>query len=274
MGYVAAMRLFDVHAHLTDRRLAPLEAEVLARAEAAGVTTILSNGLNPSDNAKVAALATRSPLVKACFGLYPVDAVLPEMVAMGVDYHRDDEAMVTGEEGVRWVRDHLDDCVAVGEIGLDHYWVPAELWDKQEKHFRALVSLAMEADKAIIIHTRKAERRAFEVLKDMGATRVNWHCFSAKGKLAREIAAHGHYLSIPANARRSQSFTRMLETLPRERVLLETDCPYLGPDRDALNEPGNVAGTAAYAGELWGMSTEAVGAQLEENFETLFGFAP
>jgi len=267
------MGWFDVHAHLTDPRLAADEAGVLERARSAGVTTIISNGLNPSDNAKVAALAARDPLVKPAFGLYPVDAVLVEMTALGIDYPRDTEP-VGSDEAVQWVKDHVDDCVAVGEIGLDHYWVPESLWAQQESVFRDLVRVAMDADKPIIIHSRKAERRAFEVLVEMGAQRVNWHCYSSKVKLGRKIAEHGHYLSIPANARKAQNFTRLLETLPRNRILLETDCPYLGPVKGTLNEPANVAGTAQYAAELWGCTLEEVAGQMEENFECLFGFAP
>jgi TatD DNase family protein len=269
------MGLFDVHAHLTDRRLAAKEEAVLASARSAGVTTILSNGLNPRDNEAVAALAARAPdLVRPCFGLYPVDAVLPEMLAMGVEYHRDGAEVADPQEAIQWVADHVDDCVAVGEIGLDRYWVPEELWGLQEERFRALVQIALDADKPIVIHSRKAERRAFEILVEMGVERVDWHCFSSKFKLAQRIAEHGHWLSIPANARKSESFTKMLRALPRERVLLETDCPYLGPVRGELNEPANVAGTAKYAAELWACSVEEAAAQLEANFEALFGFAP
>jgi TatD DNase family protein len=112
------------------------------------------------------------------------------------------------------------------------------------------------------------------VLQEMGATRVNWHCFGGRVKLARRIAEHGHYLSIPANARKNEAFTRMLETLPRQRVLLETDCPYLGPNRDEDNEPATVRGTAEYAAELWGEPLDNVQAQLSENFERLFGSPP
>ncbi len=268
------MGWFDVHAHLTDRRLAAKEPEVLANARAAGVTTIISNGLNPTDNQAVAELAARAPdLVRPAFGLYPVDAVLDEMTALGVDYVRDGESC-SGPEGIDWVREHVDQCVAVGEIGLDHYWVPEELWELQEQRFRELVTLAMEADKPIIIHTRKAERRAFEVLVEMGATRVNWHCYSSKVKLGLQIAAHGHWLSIPANARKALNFSRLLRDLPRDKVLLETDCPYLGPVRDELNEPANVQGTAVYAAELWDCELDAVSQQLTANFESLFGFEP
>ena len=267
------MGLADVHAHVTHPRLRDRAPELLERARAAGVTSVLVNGLNPQDNAAVAALAASDPTVRPCFGLYPVDAVLPEMEAMGVDYPRDCPPF-TREEGIAWVRDHVEDAFAVGEIGLDGHWVPEALWELQEEAFRALVQLAMDADKPIIIHTRKRERRAFEILAEMGAARVNWHCFGSRVKLARQIAAHGHWLSIPANARRNEAFTRMLETLPRDKVLLETDSPYLGPERGVDNEPANVRHTAEFAAELWGCSMEQVADQLRDNFESLFGVAP
>lgn len=267
------MGLFDVHAHLTHPKLADRVDEVLENARRAGLTTILCNGLNPSDNEAVQALAARAPIVKACFGFYPVDTVLLEMEKLGVDYPRDSPP-VTAEEGIAWVREHADLAFAIGEIGLDGYWVPEALWAEQERVFRALVSIALEADKPIIIHTRKRERRALEILDELGAKRVDWHCFGGKVNLARQIAERGHYLSIPANARRHEAFTRMLETLPRDKLLLETDCPYLGPEPGTDNEPANVKRTLGYAAELWGEPEEAVLARLSENFAALFGVAP
>jgi TatD DNase family protein len=267
------MGLADVHAHLTHPTLAPLEADVLTHAAASGVTTILTNGLNPRDNEAVRALAARAPVVKPAFGLYPVDAVLPELRALGRSYPRAGDAC-TAEDGIAWMRAHVEEAVAVGEIGLDGYWVPEELWPRQEAVFRALVTIALAADRPIIVHTRKRERRAFEILREMRATRVDWHCFGGKVALARQIADHGHWLSIPANARRSESFTRMLETLPRDRILLETDCPYLGPDRMRPNEPATIRGTAEFAAELWRCPVAEVETRLAENFARLFGFAP
>lgn len=267
------MGWFDVHAHVTHPRLVPRQAEVLDNARRAGLTSILANGLNPHDNRAVQALAAEDPLIRPCFGFYPVDVVLDEMEALGIEYPRECPPS-TAEEGVEWVRAHAEEAFAIGEIGLDGYWVPESLWAKQEQVFRALVQIALDADKAIIIHTRKRERRALEILTEMGVSRVDWHCFGGRVKLARQIAEHGHWLSIPANARRNEAFTRMLETLPRDKLLLETDCPYLGPDRDAENEPANVVLTAEYAAELWGCSLEEVKAQLAANFEALFGAAP
>ncbi len=268
------MGLFDVHAHLTDPRLAAREDEVLANARAAGVSTIIANGLNPADNEAVAALAARSELVRPAFGLYPVDAVLPEMLALGVDYERPETEPVTSDEAVAWLGEHLADAVALGEVGLDRYWVPEALWGKQEQVFRALLRLALDHGKPVILHSRKAERRALEVLTEEGVERVDWHCFGSKVKLGRAIGEQGHWLSIPANAARVESFRRLLEVLPRDKVLLETDCPYLSPVRGVENEPANVTHTVALAAELWGVPEERVVDQLQENFEALFGFPP
>jgi len=265
--------LHDVHAHLTHPRLRADEAAILDRAAVAGVTTIVSNGLNPSDNQAVLDLAARAPIVRPALGLYPVDAVLPEMLALGIDYEREDTPLVPGDDAVAWVCDNVDSAYAIGEIGLDGYWVPEDLWELQERHFRALVRLAIRADKAMIIHTRKRERRALEVLIEEGATRVDWHCFGGKLKLARQIAEAGHRLSIPANVRKSESFTRMVQTLPRDQILLETDCPYLGPERGVRNEPANVAGTAAFIAEQWREPERFVHERLAENFRALFGQA-
>lgn len=269
------MGLHDVHAHLTDPRLLARVDEVLAAAAAAGVTTIVSNGLNPADNAAVFALAARCPQVKPAIGLYPVDAVLPELRAAGVPYEHRAEEAVPAEVAVEWVAARARDAFAIGEIGLDRYWVPEPFWARQEEVFRALLRVAKDAGKAVIVHSRKAEARMLEVLREEGVARVDWHCFGGKTKLGLRIAEEpGHFLSIPANARRSESFRKLLADLPRDRVLLETDCPYLGPERDVLNEPKTVAGTLAFAAELWGVPEERAADQLADNFEALFGVRP
>jgi TatD DNase family protein len=214
-------------------------------------------------------------MVRPAFGLYPVDAVLPEMLAAGVEYHRDDVGEpASADEAVAWLERNVDRAAAVGEIGLDRYWVPEDLWPRQEAVFRRLVRLAIAADKPMIVHSRKAEARMLEVLAEEGAQRVDWHCFGGKAKLGLKVAAHGHWLSIPANARNNESFTKLLRELPREKVLLETDCPYLAPRRGETNEPMNVRGTVEYMAELWDWPIERVTAQLEANFEALFGFRP
>lgn len=268
------MRLFDVHAHLTSPRFQGEVPAVLERAAQAGVTKIISNGLNTQDNKKVLELARESSLVRPALGLYPVDAVLPEMTEAGIPYPREDTRLERAEVAVEWITHHAADAIAIGEIGLDHHWVPEQFWARQEEIFRALVRVALELDKPIIIHTRKAEARCFEILVELGVKRVNWHCYSSRLKLARQIADYGHFLSIPSNVRRSETFTGMLRTLPRSQLLLETDCPYLGPAPSERSEPMHVRGTAAFAAELWGASLDEVAQTFGENFERLFREAP
>lgn len=268
------MGLFDVHAHMTDSKIQAREAEVLAAARAAGVTSIVSNGLNPNDNQAVLELSQRDSLVKPAFGLYPVDAVLPEMLAAGLNYPRETPEH-TGTEAIEWVVKHIDSAFAVGEIGLDGHWVPKDFWELQDKHFRSMVALAQKHDRAIIIHTRRREKRTLEILDEMNATRVNWHCFGGKLSLAKEIVRReGHYFSIPSNVRRHEAFTRLLQTFPRERILLETDCPYLGREVGVDSEPSHVAATAEFASELWKEPLANVHEQLAKNFTALFGVEP
>jgi TatD DNase family protein len=265
------MGLFDVHAHLTHPRLEPHLDGVIERARAAGLTSVISNGLNLPDNLAVQKLAAKCDLVRPAFGLYPVDAVLPEMLAAGVEYPRE-AGEETAEDTVAWVREHAEEAIAVGEIGLDGHWVPEAFWDRQEEVFRSLVQVALDCDQPIIIHSRKRERRCFEILQEMGVERADFHCFGSRVKLAVRIAQAGYYLSIPANARRAEAFHAMLRKAPREQLLLETDCPYLSPDREALptNEPASVRVTAELASELWEEPIEAVTEQFEANYRRLF----
>ena len=106
------MGLFDVHAHLTHPEIAPRLGDVLAAARAAGVTSIVTNGLHPADNEAVMELASREPLVRPAFGLYPVDAVLGRMVELGIDYPREAEPC-TPEEGIAWVGAHAAEAFAL-----------------------------------------------------------------------------------------------------------------------------------------------------------------
>jgi TatD DNase family protein len=267
------MGLYDIHAHLTHHQFEDDLPTVLERAREAGLTTIIANGLNLDDNRAVLELARQQPWIRPALGLYPVDAVLLEMRQAGVDYPRE-RIEHPAEEAIAFVREHVDEAFAIGEVGLDGYWVPEAFWERQEWVFRALVDLALSHDKPLIVHTRKRELRALEILEELRPRRVVWHCFGGKVRLFSRIMEAGHYFSIPANARRSETFTRMVRTLPRTRLLLETDCPYLGPLGPGRNEPSSVTETVTYAAELWETTFPLALAQFEKNFQAVFGCDP
>ena len=265
------MGLFDVHAHLTHPRFEGDLPAVLARAPPARQTRHIPNPHNHEDNLQVQALARSDDLVRPAWGLYPVDAVLPRMLADGVRYPRA-ASPTSNREAIDWIEANAEEAIAIGEVGLDGKWVPERYWDEQDDVFCELVQLAVAVDKPLIVHTRSRELEVLEILMELGARRVDFHCFGARVKLAERVASAGYHLSIPANARKAQNFALMLQRIPRHLLLLETDCPYLSPDRERLprNEPASVAGTVELAAELWGETFESALAVFEDNYRALF----
>lgn len=260
----------DVHTHLTHERFRDDQQEVIARAIQTGLGAIVSNGLNPASNREILRLASTIPQVKPALGIYPTDAVnhmLPD------DYPYRVDRFDTGAE-IEFIRSCATkkQIIAVGECGLDGHLIGAETFEAQEKVFEALIGVAIDHDIPVIVHSRKREVRCAEILASLGAKKVDFHCFGGKTKHAQKWAEdHGWYFSIPANARVSESFRKMLSSLPADRILTETDAPYMGPVRGERNEPANVAGTVAFLAELRGWETEDAKKTVWGNYLRLFG---
>ena len=264
------MEFVDVHAHLVHEQFAGEEREVLARAQKAGLAYVIVNGLDPESNDATLQLCEGVKNLLPAMGIYPVDAIATEIAAFGGWEHDFPPPMPFDVEAeIRKIDAHAEALVAIGEIGLDRYWVKRH-WERQEEVFRALIEVAQKHDKPIIIHSRKAEMRTFEVLQEMGVKRADFHCFGGKLKLAQKIAEAGYYLSIPPVVERAESFQRMAEKLPLSQLLTETDCPYMGPDREVRNEPANVPRGVAAMAKARGIPEEEMAMAIRENFRRLF----
>ena len=177
------------------------------------------------------------------------------------------------EQEIKFIEElaYKNEIIAVGECGLDAYWGPEFTLERQEEVFLKLTEIAVNHDMPIIIHTRKQEKRAFEILAHHGVKKVNFHCYGGKVKMAlREAEKHGWYFSIPANARNSESFSKLLRSLPIDQLLTETDAPYLAPQRGERNEPMHVKGTVEYLAELRGLSFDEASRIVAKNYSTLF----
>ena len=258
----------DVHCHLTQEAFTQDLHEVISRAEQSGLTAIVVNGLEPRSNRRILQLAKQYPIIRPALGIYPIEAIndivhdLPFKV----------EPFDVWEE-VAAIRREVaaGNVVALGECGLDGHWVGPETFAAQEKVFEALIGIALEYDKPLIIHTRKREQRAMEMLAAHGVKRVDFHCYGGRSKLALKAAEqHGWYFSIPANVRNNETFQKLLKELPEELVLTETDCPYLAPIRGQRNEPANVVGTVSYMAELRAWSVDKARERIWKNYQTLF----
>ena len=143
--------------------------------------------------------------------------------------------------------------------------------EAQERVFRKLIEVAQKHDLPIIIHSRKTERRCFEILQEMNVKKADFHCYGGKLKLAKQIAAAGYYLSIPPVVVKAESFQRITQELPIEQLLTETDCPYMGPDPGERNEPANVPRGVEAMAQARGISTEEMAEAIRANFKRLFG---
>jgi TatD DNase family protein len=265
----------DVHAHLIHPAFADDADATAERAAEAGVTTVIVNGLEPRSNRDILALCARHPNLRPALGIYPIDAVSRQIDRARWPHPFPPPEPFDADAEVDFIASVAPSLIAIGECGLDAHWVtdPA-LLDEQARVLHRLIDVALTHDLPLILHTRKAEQRTFDILRERGVKRADFHCFGGKLKLASQIAEAGYHLSIPPVVARSESFARMVKGLPLSAILTETDCPYMGPEPQVRNEPARVPAAVAFMAELRGLSTDAMAEAIAENFTTLFRARP
>jgi TatD DNase family protein len=260
----------DVHTHLTHDDFALDREKVISRAKDAGLGAIVVNGLEPKSNRMILEMAKSNPVIRPALGIYPLDAVCQSIPTdFPFEVPKFDVLAEIAFIRAEALAGHL---AAIGECGLDGYYLGPEYLPGQEKVFEALIGVAMECDIPIIIHTRKCERRAGEILAAHGIKKVNFHCFGGRVTIAKEFAEkHGWWFSIPAHCTVNEGFQKMLKILPPDQILTETDAPYLPPIKGQRNEPANVVGTVRLLAEARGWTFEEAKARVYENYIRLFG---
>jgi TatD DNase family protein len=249
--------VIDSHTHL-DRGPAP-EAELVAAAREVGVKKILTIGIDPESRRAALAAADEYDEVFAAIGQHPNNAT-------GYDDAITDEV----REQARHPR-----CLAIGETGLDDYRDYAPRAD-QERAFAAHIEIARELGKPLVIHTRAAEDDTIATLaRDAAGLEVVLHCFSMPDRLD-ECLDHGWWISFAGNVTypKAQDLAAAAEKVPLDRLLVETDAPYLTPQevRKHRNQPAYVVHTARFVAERRGISYEELEAAVEANAARLLGW--
>ncbi len=259
-----ARAFFDTHAHIDGPEFDDDRDAVIARAREAGLTHMVLIGASDGfdSNPRAVALAEQHDDMFATVGLHPHDAKLV-----------DDDTLAR----IRALA-ASDKVVAIGETGLDYHYDQSPR-DVQRDAFRAFVRMSHALDKPCVVHTREAEDDTIEILRSEDAAKCGGviHCFTGTQKLADAAIDLGWYISFSGvlTFRNADPLRAIAKELPRDRVLVETDCPYLTPvpHRGKRNEPAFVVHTAQVIADLWETSLEEVRRITGENALAFFGLA-
>ncbi|HKX92239.1 MAG TPA: TatD family hydrolase [Sphingomicrobium sp.] len=257
------MRLIDSHCHLNYEGLAERQDEVLENARERGVRGFLNISTRRREWDDVIAVAERNPDVWATVGVHPHEA----------DAHPDLGAAALAE-GATHPR-----VIAIGECGLDYYYDKSDRAAQRER-FQAHIEAARETGLPLVVHTREAEADTAEMLeaavREGGVTGV-LHCFTGSAALAHKGLDLGFFISLSGivTFKNAADLQEIAKWLPADRMLVETDSPFLAPvpHRGRPCEPAFVADTAAFVAGLRGEEIEALGEATTANFFRLFGKA-
>lgn len=250
----------DSHCHLDKLNYQELHtdlADVLAKAEQAKVKALLSVSVALDAFPAMREMIEPYDHVYASCGVHPLYVDKTDSLAPLREYARDPKV------------------IAIGETGLDYHYQP-EGAEYQQESFRQHVDLAVELNKPLIIHTRNAREDTLRILREGGAERCGGviHCFTEDWAFAQAAMGLGFYISISGivTFRTAKELREVVKQLPLDRLLIETDSPYLAPVpyRGKENQPAYVAEVAACVAELKGVSVEEIAQQTTQNFETLF----
>lgn len=256
----------DSHTHLDMQE--PAVEEVLAKAAAVGVRTVVQVGCDLERSRWAAEVAAEHPSVHAAVALHPNEA--PRLDAEGPDVLN---AALAGIEKLA----ALPQVLAIGETGLDHFRTGEEGRAAQQRSFRAHIEMAKRLGKALVIHDRDAHEDVLRVLAEEGAPeRTVFHCFSGDAEMARLCAAHGWYLSFAGNVtfKNAQPLRDALAATPPELLLVETDAPFLTPApwRGRPNAPYLIPITLRAMAAVKGMPEDALAEHIAANTARAFGY--
>ncbi|RST57720.1 TatD family deoxyribonuclease [Siminovitchia terrae] len=252
--------LFDTHVHLNDEQFNEDLQEVIERAKEVGVSHMVVVGFNRSTIERAISLVEEYNFLYASIGWHPVDAI--DMT----------------DEDLAWIEELSahPKVVALGEMGLDYHWDKSP-HDIQQEVFRRQIRLAKKLKLPIIIHNRDATKDVIQILREENAEDIGgiMHCFSGSAETAKECIEMNFYISLggPVTFKNAKKPKRVAEEVPLDRMLIETDCPYLAPHpyRGKRNEPAYVKLVAEQIAELKEISFEEVANKTTENAKKLFG---
>lgn len=256
----------DCHCHLTHDYFKDKLDKVLERAKEEGVREVVTSGVNTASNKKVLELADKYKMVKASAGIYPIDALGLEADETGLARQTEP---INLEEEFKFIKENKDKFVVVGEVGLDFHW-DKEHHKEQKDNFRKVIKFVEKLGKPILVHSRKAEKECVEMLEGSSVKKVILHTFMGSKKLVKKAVDNGWYFSIPTLIVRLEHFQMVAEMVPLDRLLTETDAPWLSPFRGKKNEPAFVKEVVKKIAEVKEMDKQEVADKVYSNFKSVY----
>ncbi|MDE5951886.1 MAG: TatD family hydrolase [Acetatifactor sp.] len=251
--------MIDTHAHYDDKAFDEDREELLADLAAHGVCRVVNSGSSLESCRHTIELMEKYPFIYGSLGVHPCDT-----------------AELT-EEDMDWLarQSRLEKCVAIGEIGLDYYWnEPDREW--QKKWFAHQLRLAQEVGLPVVIHSREAAQDTVELMWEEHAEKSGGviHCYSYSRELARSFLDMGFYIGVGGvvTFKNGRRLKETVEYLPMDRILLETDCPYLSPvpNRGKRNDSRNLTYVVSQIAQIKGTTEEEVERITTENALRLY----
>ena len=256
--------LIDAHSHLDHGLLINKIDEIIKRAKAVGLKHIITNGINPETNRTCLELSKKYDIVECGMGTYPRTALKKEIEAGDYPIKLKDFDI---DEEIAFIKKNKNNIVAISEVGLD--FVNGE--DKQQiEDFEKMIKLSEELNKPIVIHSRKAEQKAVEMLESSKNKKIVMHCFSGKKSLVKRISDNGWFLTIPTVVVRAFQFQDIIKTVPINQLFCETDSPYLSPYKEQMNEPAYVIESYNKIAEIKQMDINEAVNNIYMNWQKIF----
>ena len=249
---------FDTHAHYDSGAFNADREAVLAALPEAGVSLVINPGCEVRSSETAIALAGRFAHVYAAVGIHPED--MGDMAEGDLDRIA---ALARHEK-----------CVAIGEIGLDYYW-DASHKEEQKALFARQLDMALALDLPVIVHDREAHGDCLDIVRRYEGLRGVFHCYSGSVEMAEELLRRGWYLGFdgPITYKNARKALEVLEICPLDRILIETDSPYLTPvpNRGKRNDSRNLVYITEKIAEVKGLTAGEIAAATLENGKRLFG---
>lgn len=250
--------LFDTHAHLDDEKFLEDREKIIKYIKDEGVSLVVNIGADMDSSHTGVKLAQKHDFIYAAVGVHPYDA--PELT----DDNLEELRQLAKQEKV----------VAIGEIGLDYHFPDTDK-EGQKEGFKKQIMLAKELSLPYVVHDRDSHQDCYDIIKESGYYNGVMHCFSGSSEFARQMVDLGFYISFAGTVtfKNAKKVKEAALSVPLERILIETDCPYLSPEphRGKRNNPANVKFVAETIAELRGISFEDIARITMENGKRFFG---